>query len=90
MTIPVGNILGEGVLWDDKTQSIWWTYIEAAEIFNYSITTQSLQTIAMPYRVGSFSLTQNAEQLIVAFDRGVALYHLKTKEAQWLLRQNHS
>ncbi|MCI2964255.1 MULTISPECIES: hypothetical protein [Shewanella] len=22
MTIPVGNILGEGVLWDDKTQSI--------------------------------------------------------------------
>lgn len=54
MTIPVGNILGEGVLWDDKTQSIWWTDIEAAEIFNYSITTQSLRTIAMPYRVGSF------------------------------------
>ena len=84
MTIPVGNILGEGVLWDDKTQSIWWTDIEAAEIFNYSITTQSLRTIAMPYRVGSFGLTQNAEQLIVAFDRGIALYHLKTREVQWL------
>lgn len=84
MTIPVGNILGEGVLWDDKTQSIWWTDIEAAEIFNYSITTQSLRTITMPYRVGSFGLTQNAEQLIVAFDRGIALYHLKTREVQWL------
>ncbi|HAY94516.1 MAG TPA: gluconolaconase, partial [Shewanella sp.] len=35
MTISVGNILGEGVLWDDKTQSIWWTDIEAAEILNY-------------------------------------------------------
>lgn len=84
MTIPVGNTLGEGVLWDDKTQSIWWTDIEAAEILNYSITTQSLRTIAMPYRVGSFGLTQNAEQLIVAFDRGIALYHLKTKVVQWL------
>ncbi|MGI2147447.1 SMP-30/gluconolactonase/LRE family protein [Shewanella baltica] len=84
MTIPVGNILGEGVLWDDKTQSIWWTDIEAAEILNYSITTQSLRTIAMPYRVGSFGLTQNEEQLIVAFDRGIALYHLKNNEVQWL------
>ncbi|MGI2165626.1 SMP-30/gluconolactonase/LRE family protein [Shewanella oncorhynchi] len=72
------------MLWDDKTQAIWWTDIEAAEIFNYSITTQSLRTITMPYRVGSFGLTQNAEQLIVAFDRGIALYHLKTREVHWL------
>lgn len=86
MTIPVGNILGEGVFWDDKTQSIWWTDIEAAEIFNYSITSKSLRIIVMPYRVGSFGLTQNAEQLIVAFDRGIALYHLKTEEAQWLAK----
>ncbi|BFL83914.1 hypothetical protein LFREDSHE_24790 [Shewanella baltica] len=45
------------------------------KLLRYSITTQSLRTIAMPYRVGSFGLTQNAEQLIVAFDRDIALHH---------------
>lgn len=84
MTIPVGNTLGEGVLWDEKSQSIWWTDIECAQLFNYDVNHQRLSTIPMPYRVGSFGLTQDADQLIVAFDRGVGLYNLKTEAVQWL------
>lgn len=84
MTIPVANTLGEGVIWDDKTQSIWWTDIESALIYNYQIESQTLCKIPMPYRVGSFSLTDNPDQLIVAFDRGIALFHLHTSEVQWL------
>ena len=83
-TIPVGNILGEGVLWDNKNQSIWWTDIETAQLFRYDINSEQLSTFIMPYRVGSFGLTQHADQLIVAFDRGIALYHLKTENLQWL------
>ena len=84
MTIPVGNILGEGVLWDEHNQSIWWTDIETAQLFRYDINSEQLNTFPMPYRVGSFGLTQYVDQLIVAFDRGIALYHLKTKKVQWL------
>ena len=34
-TIKVGNTLGEGVLWDIETQSLWWTDIEELCLYRY-------------------------------------------------------
>ncbi len=84
-TITVGNQLGEGVQWDVQTQLIWWTDIEASCIFSFCLTTQTLNTYPTPYRVACFSLIANqSDNLIVAFDRGIALYHLPTQKLQWL------
>lgn len=82
--LPVGNILGEGVLWDEVNQLIWWTDIEAACVFCYCTVQQQSRRISMPYRVGSFGLTVDPDQLIVAFDRGIALYRLSTHAITWI------
>lgn len=82
--LPVGNILGEGVLWDEVNHLIWWTDIEAACVFCYCTEQQKTRRISMPYRVGSFGLTVDPDQLIVAFDRGIALYRLSTQAITWI------
>lgn len=87
-TIEVGNQLGEGVQWDEKSQLIWWTDIQACKIFSFCLTTKKLNIYDMPYRVGCFSLVASSNdttsELIVAFDRGIAFYHLITKKLTWL------
>ncbi|QYK03054.1 SMP-30/gluconolactonase/LRE family protein [Shewanella psychrotolerans] len=83
-TVKAGNTLGEGVFWDQQTQSIWWTDIEDASIFQYMIDTKQLKAYSMPYRVGCFALIKDDPRLIVAFDRGIALYDLNSAEIEWL------
>jgi L-arabinonolactonase len=34
-TIPVGNTLGEGVLWDSDSQTLWWTDIQERKLFRH-------------------------------------------------------
>ncbi|MCH1931187.1 SMP-30/gluconolactonase/LRE family protein [Shewanella sp. A25] len=84
MTLPVGNLLGEGVLWDELRQSIWWTDILSSVIYQFHLPSQTLQPFPMPHRVGSFGLTTNSNQLIVAFDIGIARYDLVHHSIQWL------
>jgi len=86
--VEVGNQLGEGVQWDVQSQLIWWTDIELCCIFSFCLQHKKLTTYEMPYRVACFSLVETTEattnELIVAFDRGIAFYHLSTKKLTWL------
>ncbi|MCG9696630.1 SMP-30/gluconolactonase/LRE family protein [Shewanella sp. Isolate11] len=83
-TIQVGNTLGEGVFWDDQSQSIWWTDIEESTIFQYNIDSQQLKRFSMPYRVGSFALIEQDSRIIAAFDRGIGLYQFGDTDVEWL------
>ncbi|MEL4273299.1 SMP-30/gluconolactonase/LRE family protein [Shewanella xiamenensis] len=84
MTIPVGNLLGEGVLWDELHQSIWWTDILSSVIYRFTLATRTLDTFSMPHRVGSFGLTAKPTTLIVAFDIGIATYNIEDQSLTWL------
>ncbi|MCP3127100.1 SMP-30/gluconolactonase/LRE family protein [Shewanella sp. KJ2020] len=84
MTIPVGNRLGEGVLWDELHQLIWWTDILSSVIYRFHLPTHTLETLPMPHRVGSFGLTANPMMLIVAFDIGIAHYDIEHQKIKWL------
>ncbi|MEL4281913.1 SMP-30/gluconolactonase/LRE family protein [Shewanella mangrovisoli] len=84
MTIPVGNHLGEGVLWDELHQSIWWTDILSAVIYRFHLDNRTLDTFPMPHRVGSFGLTAKPTTLIVAFDIGIAFYDIEDQSLTWL------
>ncbi len=44
-TIDVGNTLGEGVVWRESDQTVWWTDIRESRLFRLSWPDQSLQTL---------------------------------------------
>lgn len=83
-TLPVGNQLGEGVIWDDKLQRILWTDIEASKLYLYQLATETTDVIQLPQRLGSFGLTEQENLLICAFESGFALFDLVKRKIEWL------
>lgn len=72
--IPVGNRLGECVLWDGASQSVWWTDIEGLRLYRLDWRTRDIQTFVTPARLASFGFVAGRRELIAAFDRGLALF----------------
>lgn len=85
-TIKVENILGEGVLWDELKQSVWWTDIQGCKIFQYSLINQALSVYPTPERVACFGFVKNSEKLIVAFASGIAYFIPESGEITWLVK----
>ena len=73
--IKVGNTLGEGVQWDDTTESLWWTDIQARRLYRYHLPSGRLSKFQTPDRLCSFGFIENTAGLIVAFARGFAFYN---------------
>lgn len=84
--IPSQNQLGENALWHPEHRAIYWIDITAGQIHQYNVDTQQHRQYHLPYRVGSFAFLaeQQTYQLIIAFEQGIALYHLDTQELVWL------
>lgn len=82
--LEVENTLGECVLWDDVHQAFLWTDVEEYSLYRYSVDDDRLEFWSTPYRVASFGLIDNDTRLIVAFDRGIALFDLHTGAMDWL------
>ncbi|AWB68164.1 gluconolaconase [Saccharobesus litoralis] len=85
-TVPVANILGEGVLWDEINQSVWWLDIEGCQIFQYHLATKQLETYSTPERVGCFGFIENSDKLIVAFESGIGYFSPESGEIDWLAK----
>jgi L-arabinonolactonase len=84
--IPAGNTLGEGILWDSRREVLWWTDIQRRRLHRYYPGSGAMQTLDTPERVGSFGLVAGSEELIAAFESGIALYHPLEKTVKWLAR----
>ena len=80
----VGNILGEGILWDSRREVLWWTDIQGRQLFRYEWAHGTTQILETPERVGSFGLVEASEMLIVAFASGIALYDVHRQSVAWL------
>ncbi len=74
-TIKVANSLGECILWDDKTQTVWWTDIEGRLLHSFDWQRQLLCRFPLPERLGSFGLVAGEPLLIGAFESGFSLFH---------------
>jgi len=83
-TVDVQNELGEGVVWNEATSTVWWTDIERSTLFEYHLGSGGLKSWNTPHRVGSFGFVENDHRLIVAFDCGIAFFDLSTLAVQWL------
>jgi sugar lactone lactonase YvrE len=84
--IRVGNTLGEGVLWNVETQSLWWTDIEERCLYRYTWSSQSLTRLTTPERLCSFGFVHGSDRLIAAFESGFALYDPIDGATAWLAR----
>jgi len=84
-TVEVANTLGEGVLWNGRRQTVWWTDIEGSALFEYDPVSETLETWRTPYRVGCFGFCEGHDELIVAFDCGIATYDVRRGVIQWLV-----
>lgn len=84
--IRVGNALGEGVLWDDRTQAFVWTDILAQKFFRLPWRAAEPEVIELPERLGSFALTADPHIIVAAFADGFARYNLASGAIRWLAK----
>ncbi len=82
-TVDVNNTLGEGVVWHEKSQSVWWTDIEQNKIYSYQVKQKKLTFYNTPHRLCAFAFTLNDKTIIAAFDCGIALYNYETQAIDW-------
>jgi L-arabinonolactonase len=85
-TIPVGNALGEGVVWDHENGVLWWTDIQERTLFRYDPGTRKVDRIATPERLCSFGLVRGHKLLLAAFETGLALFNPASGKTVWLAR----
>lgn len=85
-TVPCQNTLGEGVQWNDRDQSIWWTDIQSAKIYSYTPDNKQLREWSTPERVGCFAFCDTDERLLVAFASGIAWLDLTSGNYEWIAR----
>ena len=89
-TIDVHNTLGEGVVWDKRSQCVWWTDIQQSTLYRLRYPcrepSRDLQSFTTPERLCCFALTDNEETLLAGFASGLALFDVATGKCRWLAR----
>ncbi len=81
--LEVKNQLGEGVLWDARTQSAVWTDIEGARFWRWQ-PGSTPESFPLPQRLGSFALTDTPGVYLGAFEDGFASFDPATGAFQML------
>jgi sugar lactone lactonase YvrE len=82
--IPCQCQLAEGVLWHAEQQAIYWLDIEASHLYRYFVSNEIIEKFTLPQRAGSFAFTPIDDQIIAAFEQGVARYNFKSSHLEWL------
>jgi L-arabinonolactonase len=74
------NVLGECVLWCDRTGRVLWTDIEGSVLYAHIPETGESQRWPMPERLCNFALTGNDDRLLVGLASGLAFFDLSSDE----------
>jgi L-arabinonolactonase len=70
--------LGEGVLWCERTQSVFWTDIHASRLWNHHPQSGATRSWAMPERLCCLAFTANAGRLLLGLESRLAFFSLDT------------
>lgn len=84
--IPCSNVLGEGVQWNERDQSVWWTDIQSSLIYRFTPATEQLSSWRTPERVSCFAFSHRDSRLLVAAGPGVAWLELENGKMEWIAR----
>lgn len=76
----VPHELGEGVLWDDRLQAVWWTDIGGRKLWRLHPHDGRVLHWNMPERLASFALCEADGWLLLALASRLAFFHAETRE----------
>lgn len=86
IVVPAGNRLGEGVLWCDREQALYWTDIHAARLWRYAPASGKVDQWPLPERLASFALCEAEGWLLLALASRLAFFHPQRYELRELHR----
>lgn len=69
--------LGEGPIWDSKSETLWWIDSQDGRIFNHSQEANSLQVWDVREKIGSMALYSDGASVLVALQSGLYKYGLE-------------
>lgn len=84
VAVDAGNRLGEGVLWCERTQALYWTDIHAAALWRLTPADGAVRTWTLPERLASFALCEAEGWLLLALASRLAYFHLDSGELRTL------
>lgn len=85
--INVANRLGEGVLWDAESGSVWWTDILSRKLYAYRLSDAHLTEWETPEELACFALVQGQDDCILAgFASGFAYFELSSARVDWICK----
>ncbi len=91
-SIPVANRLGEGIIWDEQSSSVWWTDIHGQQLYRLSWPDLQWQSWRVPERISCLALLDESDPfasrypLLVTFASGFALFNPETAAVHWLAK----
>jgi len=74
VAVQSGHRLGEGVLWCDRTQALYWTDIHDAMLWRYVPASGAVRSWPMPERLASFALCVADHWLLLALASRLAFF----------------
>ncbi len=85
-TVEVKNRLGEGVLWDAETGSVWWTDILSKKLYAYHLSNAELSVWDTPEQLACFALVENHSKILAGFESGFAYFEPESAELEWICK----
>ena len=82
LVLKCDNVLGESILWDDRSRQLWWTNIHAREVWNWAPCASAPPRIFnTAERVGAIALTEGLG-IALAMEQGFGMLDPLTGEIQ--------
>jgi L-arabinonolactonase len=82
VAVQAGNRLGEGVVWCDRTQALYWTDIHASQLWRYVPADGAVRSWPMPERLASFALCRADDWLLLALASRLAFFNVASGEVR--------
>jgi len=76
VVVEAGNVLGEGIVWCERAQALYWTDIHAATLWRYTPASGETQQWRLPERLASFALCATEGWLLLALASRQAFFRL--------------
>lgn len=80
LAYKIPSKLGEGAIWNHKTNELYWIDIEGKKLHIYKPNTNTNKTIEMPCKIGTVVPCQEKEKAIVALEDGIYIINTVTEE----------
>jgi L-arabinonolactonase len=75
LAVLLQNELGEGIVWCDREQALYWTDIQAATLWRYHVDEGALEHWLLPERLGCFALCEEDGWLLLGLASRLAFFH---------------